>query len=324
MPHGKITVSVLLIAMFCVPAPFSLAHAQPPDSDAGPRASDRRFDLQAHRGGMGEVQPGDSLPAFEHALDLGVDTLEMDARLTKDGVIVVIHEARLGSAWHREGGDQSSQQEAEARVAALSARELQEYQHPVSPSPDQLPEGFSKGIHLGTRRVTAVPTLEEVFELVDEYANSESKSAEQRRGAKRVRFCIEMKQAGFEKAIVELVGKKELGDRVIIQSFNFDSLGYVSELDPGIATMALSFLPVEPREIAERTEAEYWAPYSRFLTAAKTEAAQQLGLLVVPWTVNGEQALEQFVSWGVDGVMTDYPGTAVEKLREMKVRRLSE
>ena len=163
-----------------------------------------------------------------------------------------------------------------------------------------------------------------MFELVDEYANSESKSAEQRRGAKRVRFCIEMKQAGFEKAIVELVGKKELGDRVIIQSFNFDSLGYVSELDPGIATMALSFLPVEPREIAERTEAKYWAPYSRFLTAAKTEAAQQLGLLVVPWTVNGEQALQQFVSWGVDGVMTDYPGTAVEKLREMKVRRLSE
>ncbi|NIO06903.1 MAG: glycerophosphodiester phosphodiesterase, partial [Deltaproteobacteria bacterium] len=48
----------------------------------------RHFDLQAHRGGRG-LRPENTLPAFEHALDLEVTTLELDLHLTQDGVVVI-------------------------------------------------------------------------------------------------------------------------------------------------------------------------------------------------------------------------------------------
>ena len=52
------------------------------------------FDLEAHRGGRA-LRPENTLPAFANALSLGVDTLELDLAVTKDGAIVVSHDSRL-------------------------------------------------------------------------------------------------------------------------------------------------------------------------------------------------------------------------------------
>ncbi|MDU6378294.1 MAG: glycerophosphodiester phosphodiesterase family protein, partial [Bradyrhizobium sp.] len=52
------------------------------------------FDIQAHRGGRG-LHPENTLQAFSRALDLHVDTLELDVGVTRDGVLVVSHERRL-------------------------------------------------------------------------------------------------------------------------------------------------------------------------------------------------------------------------------------
>src|SRR5262245_43512355 len=49
------------------------------------------FDLQAHRGGRG-LRPENTLPAFANALDIGVDTLELDIAVTADGAVVVSHD----------------------------------------------------------------------------------------------------------------------------------------------------------------------------------------------------------------------------------------
>ncbi|MGI9611198.1 MAG: glycerophosphodiester phosphodiesterase family protein, partial [Acidimicrobiia bacterium] len=55
------------------------------------------FDLQGHRGARG-LKPENTLPAFEAALDVGVDTLEMDLHLTSDGVVVVWHDPVVDAA----------------------------------------------------------------------------------------------------------------------------------------------------------------------------------------------------------------------------------
>jgi glycerophosphoryl diester phosphodiesterase len=52
------------------------------------------FDLQGHRGARG-LAPENTLPAFARALAIGVTTLELDAGLTEDGVVVVAHDRRL-------------------------------------------------------------------------------------------------------------------------------------------------------------------------------------------------------------------------------------
>ena len=53
-----------------------------------------RFDLQAHRGGRG-LAPENTLTSFSNALDIGVNTLELDVGITKDGVMVISHERYL-------------------------------------------------------------------------------------------------------------------------------------------------------------------------------------------------------------------------------------
>ena len=52
------------------------------------------FDLQGHRGARG-LAPENTLPAFRSALDLGVDTIECDMAITKDGVVVIHHDLWL-------------------------------------------------------------------------------------------------------------------------------------------------------------------------------------------------------------------------------------
>ncbi len=53
-----------------------------------------KIEVQGHRGARSQ-RPENTLPAFEYALEQGVDTLEMDMAVTKDGVIVISHEPLL-------------------------------------------------------------------------------------------------------------------------------------------------------------------------------------------------------------------------------------
>src|SRR5579883_2672872 len=52
------------------------------------------FDLEAHRGGRA-LRPENTLQSFANGLSLGVDTLELDMGVTKDGVVVISHERGL-------------------------------------------------------------------------------------------------------------------------------------------------------------------------------------------------------------------------------------
>ena len=52
------------------------------------------FDIEAHRGGRA-LRPENTLPAFANALSMGVDTLELDMGVTRDGIVVVAHERGL-------------------------------------------------------------------------------------------------------------------------------------------------------------------------------------------------------------------------------------
>src|SRR6185436_14851722 len=61
------------------------------------------MDVQGHRGTRGNL-PENTLPAFERALELGVDTLELDCGVTKDGVVVIAHDPALNRDFARDAG----------------------------------------------------------------------------------------------------------------------------------------------------------------------------------------------------------------------------
>src|ERR671916_750604 len=61
------------------------------------------FDIQGHRGARGHA-PENTLPGFELAVSMGVDTLELDVGVTRDGVVVIHHDRRLNADVARKDG----------------------------------------------------------------------------------------------------------------------------------------------------------------------------------------------------------------------------
>ena len=124
--------------------------------------------------------------------------------------------------------------------------------------------------------------------------------------------------------------------RVMIQSFDWRTLALVQRLEPGLRTV---YLTIESRNssnvrdpawTAGRMARDYasvpdmikaaggtiWAPNFNNIDASSAQRAHDLGLQLVPWTVNEAADMRRLIDWGVDGIITDYPDRLREVMRE--------
>jgi glycerophosphoryl diester phosphodiesterase len=289
------------------------------------------LDLQAHRGGRG-LAPENTLAAFARALEIGVDTLELDIAITADGVAVISHNPDLDPALARDAGGRWLGERG-PMIHTLSLAQLQAYDvgrlDPASAYARQFPEQVPSD---GQR----VPTLASLFELV------------RRAGADSVRFNIETKLFphrpqdtvsvdSMTRTLLQTVGEAGMAGRVTIQSFDWRSLQLVQQLAPAIPTVYLSIqspgndntrdsawtagLRLQdhgsvPRMVKAAGGA-VWSPNAGALTESLVKEAQGLGLKVVPWTVNNPNEMQRLMDWGVDGLITDYP----DRLRALMQQR---
>jgi glycerophosphoryl diester phosphodiesterase len=184
------------------------------------------LELQAHRGGRG-LWPENTLAAFDGALRLGVDTLELDVALTADGVVVVSHDTALNAAHTRDAegawlaGDGPS-------IRSMTLAQLQRHDvgriRPGTAYARQFPDQAARD---GER----VPTLAAVFALVAA------------RGADRVRFNIETKidptrpeatapPEAMVRALLAEIERAGMARRVTLQSFDWRTLALAGALMP--------------------------------------------------------------------------------------------
>lgn len=278
------------------------------------------FDLQGHRGARG-LAPENALPAFERALDLGVDTLELDIGLTADGVVVVHHDPALNPAITRTAEGQWLPARGPL-LRSLTFAQLQAYDvGRIDPAASYARTFSVQQARDGTR----IPSLAQVFALV------------KARGAP-VRFNIETKlfprqpadtvaPEAMADALLQAIREAGMQDRVSIQSFDWRSLQHVQKVAPAIPTVYLTVQTAnnnnvnDPAWTAGLRIADHgsvprlvkaaggavWSPNAGALTQELVREAQSLGLKVIPWTVNEPADMERIVGWGVDGLITDYP-----------------
>lgn len=281
------------------------------------------FDLQSHRGGRGEWTE-ESLAAFANSLKLGVTTLELDTHLTADGKVIVWHDdtiqadkcldtspATPGDAAFPYVGD---------RVAELSLAQIK-----------TLDCGFTQLLGYPEQDViegNRIAELKDVFQLVRDA------------DAGKVRFNIETKvessQIGGEgmvaltKAVVAEIQASGMADRITVQSFDWSSLNLTKEIAPELPLVALSsgdaWLAVgqpgaSPNlggididtyggSLARAAAAQGYdviSPTFRSVTPGMIAEAHELGLPVIPWTVNTTADMQRLMDLGVDGIITDYP-----------------
>jgi glycerophosphoryl diester phosphodiesterase len=296
-----------------------------------------RFDIQAHRGGLGLVTEN-TLEGFATALGVGVTTLELDVRLTEDNQPVVTHDRRVSPMRCRDTAPVAARDPEYPYVGQL-IRTLSVAQLATLDCGWRRPRGFPHQRVVANARI---PLLREVFALVDCY------------GADDVRFAVDIKfpaDAPEESAsrgqvvrhVARAVRSAHVLERVAIVSMDWGVLMRMRKVEPRLSIVAAT----HPRFLqAGEVGASPWlggididdfhhsvvaaaasfgadaiAPvhgtpvragkrdegYSAFTTRALVRRAHLAGLTVIPWTVDQRATMRSLVAAGVDGIITNYP-----------------
>lgn len=258
-----------------------------------------RILVHGHRGARA-VRPENTMPAFEYAIEAGVDVLELDLAVTADDVLAVSHDPVLPE-WC--SGGSGTRVIREMTFAQLQAWDCGR-KNPAYPKQTPVP---------GTR----VPKLDQVLALGS-------------RG--KFQFNIETKifrdkphltppPEVFARLLVEAVRRHRLEARVIIQSFDFRTLEAAAKMAPEIRRSALfERLPSDFVERARTIPAQIVSPHYSQVTAKNTAEAHAAGLEVVPWTANQEKDWAGLAAAKVDAIISDDPSALIAWLRGSGLR----
>lgn len=252
-----------------------------------------------HRGASGYA-PEHTFPAYDLALRLGADYIEQDLQLTKDGVLVVLHDETL---------DRTARGPEENCTGSVIDKTLEQIKTcEVGSWFNEENPGYAREEYVGLE----IPTLEEVF---------------QRYGS-GVNYYIETKNPeeapGMEEELLRLMGEYGLTGpaaeqrQVLIQSFSPDSLRKIQALDPSLPLIRLYDEEEEDSETIREDleEAQTYAvgigPSKEDVDRSLVSEAHARSLEVHPYTVNEEQEMEELISLGVDAMFTNFPDLLAE------------
>lgn len=226
----------------------------------------------AHRGAAGTF-PELTRAAFERAVELGVDMIELDVQLTSDGQLVVLHDLELGRTTAASGAVRDWD------LAALSA----------------LDAGSWFASSFAEMRVLS---LAEVFDITAGRArlNVEIKSPEP-------------DWAATARALTRLLNDRGAMESTIVSSFDMGALRAMRATAPA-ARLGVLWQDVDlggawsaARELGADAVNLYWC----FADAGAVDATHARGLSLIVWTVNDPAEIARLASLGVDGIISDFP-----------------
>ena len=253
----------------------------------------------AHQGGD-DLWPGETLYAFEKAVEIGADVLEMDAHLTKDGQIVLMHDEEVDRTTDGTG-----------LIEDLTLEELKRLDaaYGWSNDGDKTFPYRGQGIQ--------VTTLEELFQKFPQ-----------------MRYVIEIKltQNPIDKPLCDLIRGHNMQDKVMIASFHDQAMQNFRSTCPEVATSAsrgevTRFVLLGKLFLSGLIAPQYQSiqpPYDPeesmnipIMTERFIREAHAKNIKVEPWTVDDPELMRQYIEWGVDGIITDRPDLMIEVLEEM-------
>jgi glycerophosphoryl diester phosphodiesterase len=276
----------------------------------------RHLDIQGHRGARG-LFPENTLEGFRAAAALGVTAFELDVGLTRDGVVVVNHDPALNpdivrgpsGAWLSKRGP-TIWSLTHAELTRHDVGRLRRGSRTAALFPDQQP-------HDGA----PIPTLAAVLA-----------------GLPKTRFTVEVKTdpahpdwtasaQALADATVAVIDDAGAVGRVIVEAFDWRVQPHIRQTRPDIRLAWLTRAEtirdaalwwngtVPGSSVPAAVAAEggpVWAPDHTTLTLTEIEEAHELGLIVLPWTVNRPYDMRRLIDWGVDGLISDRPDLALK------------
>lgn len=234
----------------------------------------------AHRGFSGKY-PENTMIAFQKAVEIGVDGIELDVHLTSDNEIVIIHDEDIKRTCNGEG-----------LVRDMTYAELSKFD--------------ASAKFVGVYGFNGIPTLREYFELVkdtDVITNIELKTGV-------------YEYPTIEKRVIDLIKEFNLEDKIILSSFNHFTVKRCEEIAPEIKRGFLceSWLIGYGKYTAENN-VQCCHPYFRSLSQDVIDEMHSAGCEINTWTVNEYEDIERLAQMGVDSLIGNFPDRMIEKLR---------
>ena len=252
----------------------------------------------AHQGGDG-VWPGDTMYAFEKAVEIGADVLEMDAHITKDGHIVLMHDETVDDTTDGTG-----------LIEEMTLDELKQLDAGYDWSDDggQTYPYRGQGIQ--------VPALDELFQKFPQ-----------------MRYVIEIKltENPVNEVLCNVIREYKMQDQVLVASFHDEAMQRFRATCPEVATSAsrgevTRFVLLGKVFLSGLVKPAYQSIQPPFdpeesmnipiMTERFIREAHARNIKVEPWTVDDPELMMQYIEWGVDGIITDRPDLMVEILSD--------
>ena len=235
------------------------------------------FVVIAHRGASAYF-PENTMAAFEGAVEMGAEMMELDVMMSKDGVPVVFHDNELDD--HTDGSGE---------VDNHTMEQLK-----------QLDAGSWYAPHFSDQRI---PTLEEVLA----YA----------RGKIALNIEIKTEavsgkiEGGVEQKSLELVRKYGMEDHVLFSSFDYRAVRHLKQLDPDMPAALL----YDKEQSENRLPSELVALYNADafncsfsqLNRRWIKDLRSRNIPVFVYTVNNKSRMRRLINFGVNGIFTDKP-----------------
>ena len=234
----------------------------------------------AHRGFSGKY-PENTMLAFQKAVEIGVDGIELDVHLTKDNEIVIIHDEDIKRTCDGEG-----------LVKDMTLEELRKFD--------------ASATFRGVYGFCGIPTLREYFELVKDTP---------------IITNIELKTGVYEyptieKRVIDMVREFGLSDKIIFSSFNHFTVKRCEEIAPEIKRGFLTgdWIYDFGKYTAERN-VQCCHPWHVSLSEEVIREMHEAGCEINTWTVNEYADIEKLSKWGVDSLIGNFPDRMIEVLR---------
>ncbi len=279
---------------------------------SGSAFSQTNFDIEGHRGCRG-LYPENTIVAFIEAVKLGVNTLEMDVVVSKDGKLVVSHDPFMNPDICSNPDGSPVSPTDKIRIYNLTYEEIKKFDCGLRGNPK-----FQE------QKKTAVfkPQLSDVIDSVEKYIQQNHLPA--------VQYNIETKStldgddvdhprpAVFAKLLYDLLKQKNVLNKCIIQSFDPRTLQVIHQMDASATTAMLVFNANGfEKNISELGfTPTIYSPNFILVNKKLIRKCHEHKMKIIPWTINDEEKMIKLKQQGVDGIISDYPDRAVKVLRK--------
>ena len=278
-------------------------------------AQTKPFSIEGHRGARGYL-PENTIPSFKKALEQGADTLELDVVVTKDGKLVVSHEAWFNPVISLDpsGNRIAPEKQRENNIYKMTYEEVKQF---------DVGSIGNKDFPMQEKMKVVKPLLSELFTEISKYVK-EKKIA-------KPRYNIEIKTEGvagddvfhpkmdiLAKLVFDEIKKGKMLDHVIVQSFDVRPLKEMRKLAP---KLPLALLVGNKNGVEKNLEdlgfnPDTYSPHYGLVDAAMIATLRTKGIKIVPWTVNEIADLERMKAFDLNGIITDYPDRAVKVFKK--------